>query len=147
MGYERSAIKKARDGGLRSTGEGRYHHRLHCALLVASGMSSRHVAGLFGDSPRAVQTWVKRYEALGAEGLRDRKRGGRPARLTRHQIEMLSSQISTGGKSRDDRTGESLSELICREYGVRLGIRQCQRILQGMRKKDGRAGPAPGMDD
>jgi transposase len=42
--------------------ESRYDHRLHGVLLVANGQSCREVALLFGEDPRTVQRWVKRFE-------------------------------------------------------------------------------------
>ena len=47
---------------IRRTDEARYDHRLHALLLVAQGMSCREVANLFGDSLRAIQYWVRRFQ-------------------------------------------------------------------------------------
>src|SRR5215470_4586868 len=50
---------------IRRSEESRYDHRLHGLLLVAQGLSCRGVAQLLGDSPRAVQYWVNRFEKDG----------------------------------------------------------------------------------
>jgi len=41
--------------------ESRYDHRLHGVLLCCSGLSCYQVADYFGQSPRTVQQWVKRF--------------------------------------------------------------------------------------
>ena len=50
------------------TNETRLQHRLHCILLICDGKSCAEVVALFGDSLRAVQYWVKRYNEAGIEG-------------------------------------------------------------------------------
>ena len=65
--------------------ESRYDHRLHGVLLVANGQSCREVALLFGEDPRTVQRWVKRFEDGGFDGLRDGERPGRPRSLNERQ--------------------------------------------------------------
>jgi transposase len=61
--------------------ESRYDHRLHGLLLVAGGQSCQQVAETFGENPRTVQRWVKRFEEHGLDGLREGERPGRPATL------------------------------------------------------------------
>ena len=49
--------------------DARYDHRLHGVLLVASGLSCEQVAKCFGDSPRTIANWVRRFERPGLPGL------------------------------------------------------------------------------
>ena len=65
--------------------ESRYDHRLHGLLLVAGGHSCQQVAETFGENPRTVQRWVKRFEERGLDGLREGERPGRPATLDAKQ--------------------------------------------------------------
>src|ERR1035437_9112891 len=58
--------------------DARYDHRLHCVLLVASGMSCEQTAGLFGDSPRTLVNWVRRFDLKGLAGLAEGNHSGRP---------------------------------------------------------------------
>jgi transposase len=67
--------------------DARYDHRLHCVLLVASGMSCEKVASLFGDSPRTVVNWVRRLDGTGLAGLAEGNHSGRPTRLSPEQLE------------------------------------------------------------
>jgi len=49
--------------------ESRYDHRLHVILLVCSGLTCYEVAELFGQSPRTIQYWVRKFEESGFTGL------------------------------------------------------------------------------
>jgi transposase-like protein len=71
---------------IRRSEESRYDHRLHGVLLVAQGMSCPEVAGLFGDAPRSVENWVRRFEKNGLAGLREGEHSGRPQRLNTEQV-------------------------------------------------------------
>jgi transposase len=119
---------------IRRTYEARYDHRLHAILLVAQGMSSRQVAQLLGDSPRTVAYWVQRFEAEGLAGLADADRPGRPRRLDqdqRYQIEQaLRKSPLEVGLSVNLWDGKALSAYINQEFGIQLGVRQCQRLFR-----------------
>jgi Homeodomain-like domain len=54
--------------------DARYDHRLHCVSLVAAGVSCEQVAGYFGDSPRSVVNWVRRFQQHGLGGLAEGNR-------------------------------------------------------------------------
>src|SRR6266481_5644561 len=71
---------------IRRSEESRYDHRLHGLLLVAQGMSCREVAQLLGDSPRAVQYWVNRFERDGLSGIVEGERAGRPCALGEKEL-------------------------------------------------------------
>jgi transposase len=73
--------------------ESRYDHRLHGVLLVATGQSANHVAEVFGEDARTVQRWVRRFEAIGFEGLREGERPGRPRSLDARQWRQLERDL------------------------------------------------------
>lgn len=119
---------------IRRSYEARYDHRLHAILMVAQGISCRKVAHLLGDSPRSVAYWVKRFEAEGLSGLADADRSGRPSRLDEKQIQYIEqalrshpSQYGILGNLWD---GKLLSHFIKQQFGVELGVRQCQRLFR-----------------
>lgn len=119
---------------IRRSYEARYDHRLHAILMVAQGISCRKVAHLLGDSPRSVAYWVKRFEAEGLSGLVDADRSGRPRRLDEKQIQYiekaLRSHPSQYGISGNLWDGKLLSHFIKQQFGVELGVRQCQRLFR-----------------
>ena len=119
---------------IRRSYEARYDHRLHAILLVAQGMSCRQAAKLLGDSPRTVAYWANRFETEGLSGLADSDRPGRPTRLNEQQLseihDALCSSPSDYGLSANLWDGKLLSYFINQQFGIELGVRQCQRLFR-----------------
>lgn len=119
---------------IRRSEEARYDHRLHAILLVAQGMSCRKVANLLGDSPRTVQYWVRRFEEEGLSGLVDADRPGRPRRLNHEQLDRIARVLRESplevGMSSNLWDGKTLSAFIVKEWDIKLGVRQCQRLFR-----------------
>jgi transposase len=124
---------------LRHCAYARYLNRLHCLLLVAEGHTCYEAARCFGESARAVERWVHRYEEGGIEALRDLRRGAPGSRkLTSPQIRALALELQGSprelGYEHGRWSGSLCAHHILRRYGIRLSLRHCQRLLrQGMR--------------
>jgi len=125
--------------------ESRYDHRLHGLLLLTAGRSCREVADLFGEDETTVQRWVHRAEQYGLQALRESPKPGRPRSLDPARWQELQADLQRTprdfglpGAAWD---GSSLSEHLRRRFGVRLGVRQCQRIFRqiGLRAAELRA--------
>jgi transposase len=114
--------------------DARYEHRLHCVLLVASGMSCQKVAGLFGDSPRTLINWVRRFDRHGLAGLAEGNHSGRPTRLSAEQVEEVRVWVrqppTVAGVAANLWDGKSLSACLQKHYAVTLSVRQCQRLFR-----------------
>jgi transposase len=126
---------------IRRSEESRYDHRLHAVLLVAQGMKCPEVARLLGDSPRAVEYWINRFESEGLAGLVEGERTGRPGRLTAAQMDTIGAvlrkeprDVGLAGTLWD---GKTLSAFARNRFGVKLGVRQCQRLFRqlGFRRR------------
>lgn len=119
---------------IRRSYEARYDHRLHAVLMVAQGQSCNKVSQLLNDSPRAIAYWVKRFEDEGLSGLADADRPGRPPKLNELQLkaieEALRSHPSRYGLEGNLWDGKMLSHFIAQQFGVGLGVRQCQRLFR-----------------
>jgi transposase len=118
---------------IRRSEESRYDHRLHAVLLVAKGMNCPEASDFLGDSERTLRRWINRYKKEGLQGLVESGHPGRPSMLTSRQLEQINrvlhgkpEQIGLKGSIWD---GKLLSAFILREFGIILGIRQCQRIF------------------
>jgi transposase len=116
---------------IRRSEESRYDHRLHGVLLVAQGLTCPEVSRLLGDAPRSVEYWVRHFEERGLAGLVEGARPGRPQRLSKAQLQEVEtvlrgapSEVGLSGTLWD---GKTLQAWLARRYGVRLGVRQCQR--------------------
>jgi transposase len=114
--------------------ESRYDHRLHGVLLVAQGITCPEVARLLGDAPRSVEYWVHRFEQRGLAGLMEGERSGRPSRLSQKQMQeinrVLRAKPSDAGMRVNLWDGKTLSAWIEKQYGIPLGVRQCQRLFR-----------------
>jgi transposase len=119
---------------IRRSQEARYDHRLHGVLLVAQGMSCRHVSELLGDAPRTVAYWIRRFESEGLMGLTEEERPGRPRRLNEEQIQeidaALRKQPTDFGLKGNLWDGKTLSAFVSSRWDVSLGARQCQRLFR-----------------
>lgn len=119
---------------IRRSEESRYDHRLHGVLLVAQGMTCPEVAALLGDAPRTVEYWVRGFEEEGLAGLLEGKRSGRPTRLSERQLQAVARALRKApremGVSGNIWDGKTLSAWIERQYGIKLGVRQCQRLFR-----------------
>jgi transposase len=114
--------------------DARYDHRLHCVLLVASGMSCEQTAGLFGDSPRTLVNWVRRFDRQGLAGLAEGNHSGRPSRLTAEQLEEVRAWVRQPPAAVEVDAnlwdGKSLAAGLQQHYGVQMSVRQCQRLFR-----------------
>ena len=119
---------------IRRSEKSRYDHRLHGVLLVAQGMTCPAVARLLGDSPRSVEYWVGNFEERGLAGLQEGERTGRPQRLNAAQISRINAALRKTPRDVGlDQTlwdGKTLSAWVAREFGIDLGVRQCQRMFR-----------------
>ena len=121
--------------------ETRYDHRLHGILLLCSGLSCYQVADILGHSPRTVEYWVRRFEQSGFAGLKEEPRAGRPSRLTPAQRRAIGRDLRRPprdvGHPQNNWDGRMLSHHLARKFGLRVGIRQCQRLFHelGFRRR------------
>jgi transposase len=119
---------------IRRSEESRHDRRLHGVLLVAQGMTCPEVARLLGDAPRTVEYWVGSFEESGLAGLLVGDRAGRPNRLDEKQLRGINAALrrmprgmGLGGNLWG---GKTLAAWIAKEYGIDLGVRQCQRLFR-----------------
>lgn len=114
--------------------DARYDHRLHCVLLVAAGMSCEQTARLFGDSPRTLINWVRRFELKGLAGLAEGNHSGRPTRLSAEQLEEVRALVrqppTAAAVDASLWDGKSLSACLQKRYDVVMSVRQCQRLFR-----------------
>jgi transposase len=119
---------------IRRNDASRYDHRLHGVLLIAQGMTCPRVSELLGDSPRSVVNWVQRFEAQGLAGLSEGERPGRPARLSEGQLAKVEAALRASptefGLPTQMWDGPTLSAFLRQELGVKLKVRQCQRLFR-----------------
>lgn len=127
------SVAEALQDEIRRSEESRYDHRLHAVLLVTQGLSAPEVADWLGDSVRAVELWVHRFQENSLAGLRESRRPGRPSRLNKEQLAQarltVRSSPSAAGLSAD-RWDANVLSVYLRALGVNLKPRQCRNLLR-----------------
>src|SRR5690242_11968707 len=67
----------------RTTRDVRLRTRAQMVLLAAEQhLTATAIAAIVRESEETVRRWLKRYQAEGADRLRDQHRGGAPAKVT-----------------------------------------------------------------
>ena len=70
--------------------------RLLAVASVLEGASRTRAAEAAGMTRQILRDWVHRYNEAGADGLLDRRRPGRPARLSEAQLKELDALVEKG---------------------------------------------------
>lgn len=121
--------------------EARYDHRLHGLLFLSRGMSTYEVGDLLGHSPRTIQYWFHRFQKEGLSGLIDAEGRGRRSSLDPRQRKQLGADLrkppTAFGYTQGQWDGILLSHHLNQAFGLKIGVRQCQRIFHqfGFRRR------------
>lgn len=114
--------------------ESRYDHRLHGVLMIAQGMTCYEVGRWLGEHSTTVQRWVGSFESHGFAGLREGERSGRPSRVAAGVLHKLERELRRDPRSLGyEQTlwdGKLLSHHLQKRHGVKLKVRQCQRLFR-----------------
>jgi transposase len=77
------------------TAEARVVERAQIVWHARQGASVPSIAGKLGLHEQTVRHWLKRFNALGLEGLADQPRGGRPATYSPEQVaEVIATAVT-----------------------------------------------------
>jgi transposase len=71
------------------TAEARLRDRARICWLSHQGQAVSAIQRVLGVADGTVRLWITRFNADGLDGLRDRRRGGRPATYTAEQVGAL----------------------------------------------------------
>jgi len=148
---DREAVKLALQKEISRSPESRYDHRLHGLLFLCQGMSTYEVGNLLGHSPRTIQYWFHRFQEEGLMGLIDTEGRGRHSSLSPRQQKQLEADLRKPpvvfGYTQGQWDGVLLSYHLGQEFGLKMGVRQCQRLFHhlGFRQRKPR-GTIAGAD-
>lgn len=121
--------------------------RSKIVLLAGEGLSNAEIARRVGCTDKTVRKWRGRFAGHGSvKALKDRKRSGRPARVTveqRVELVKLACERPDGSKAafRDVWTYESLAEVFRATTGVVLSASEVGRLLRRSDLKPHRVRP------
>ena len=100
----------------RAEGDARVRQRVLAIRLIVMGQTVPQAAPMVGLKERQVRNWVRRFQAEGFEGLRDRPRPGQPKHLPTKKEEAFKACIRRpprGGILR----GADVRRLLKEEFG------------------------------
>ncbi len=108
--------------------------RIAAMLLVLEGWRSTEIARLFDVARWSVVKWIRRVNEEGVSALEDRKRSGRPCRLSPEVQGDLEKALRRDprefGLQRNRWDGIVVVEYLRRVHGARLKVRQAQRWIR-----------------
>ena len=108
--------------------------RLNMVYQVATGLSSRQVARIYGVSFKQVINWVHRFENEGIEGLYDLPGRGRKSILSLSDLEdirdvVLNCSPDEFGYAQKRWSGPLLLEWINKKYNTQYRSSQIYKLL------------------
>lgn len=129
--------------------EAAYLFRLVCLSLIGAGLDPSEAGGRLAVSERTLRRWLALYRSRGTAGLAAGLHSGRPCDLGAEQavevLEALRGRPSQCGLNATDWSGPLVGDDVGRRFGIRLGLRQCQRLLSRARQVESAFGePWPG---
>lgn len=120
------------DSAARHESEGRVRCRILAVRQLALGHSVAQVQGYFGLGKSQLYEWVRRYNAQGLEGLRDRPRSGAPQRLAHEQEAPFLERLHAGPPADSPLAayrGEDLRHLLKDEFGATYSLSGVYALL------------------
>ena len=115
-----------------STKDAKYRHKVEMVNLVLSGLTPSYLSTYCGDSKNTITLWVKIADEQGFEALKNKKQTGRPPKLTSEQLAEIREVLEEDDSRKYGYPvwdGPTLSVYIEKTYGVKLCVRQCQRLF------------------
>jgi transposase len=112
----------------------RVRERAEMVKALAVGHAVSAICAWSGCSGRTVQRWLERFATLGAAGLTDAPRGGRPPKADARYLARLDAALEQGpralGLPFDGWTSPRLSAYLAAQTGVRLAPGWLRVVLQ-----------------
>ena len=113
--------------------DGRVGARLHALAHALDGRSRAEAARLAGMDRQTLSDWVRRYNAQGVAGLRDRPKPGRPCGLGEGEQAALKALVLKGADpARDGLSAWRLRDLAAARFGRRYSATVMLRLVKGL---------------
>lgn len=109
--------------------DGKIKQRLLIILNSFGDKSSYEVAEKVHTSHTKVQRWVRRFNKKGVEGLKDKKRKGRPPKLSKKQIKSLEITLDKRSEFRAGYNTIEIMHIIAQDFNVHYSQRHVRRLL------------------
>jgi transposase len=106
--------------------------RFRAVILARSGQTAEAIAVALGCTDRAVQKWLARYNAGGADALADRPGRGRKPKFDPSEHDRLRARIEAGPTPKDGVCtfhGPDIRRILRDEFGVALSAQAVYDLL------------------
>lgn len=116
-------------------------------LLDNKDVNCSEVAQIYGSTPQTLANWIHKLnegEGGNIEVLRSKKKPGRSTRISKDQLKNIKDALKKKPTQYEIQSarwdGPTLSIFVEKQLGIKLEVRQCQRLLQrlGYNNKRGR---------
>ena len=103
-------------------------------FMLAKTATAEELSTLSGIPRRTLTSWVQKVDENGFESLRAMKQPGRSSRLSEGQMAIIKDAIGADPEDSGYRVwdGTTLSDFIKEQFGIDLGVRQCQRLFHSL---------------
>ena len=118
-----------------ATDDAKFQHKVEMVNLVLGGMTPSALSEYVRESKNTITLWVKTADEKGFDALMVKKQPGRTPKFSpdsRAAIKAVLEEDDPKKYGYNVWDGSSLSAYIEREYGVRLCVRQCQRMFHSL---------------
>lgn len=109
---------------------------MRAARLLREGLSESEVARRVGVHRQSVNRWAKQFAAGGKKALKQAPRTGRPAQLSRRDLQGIEQGLKRGpealGYGTSLWTSWRVADLIERECGVKYSTVHAWRVLRAL---------------
>ena len=122
---------------LKETKEVRVFRRAQAVREVVKGQRLQNVSDALQFTYSALRKWVHRFAHQGVQGLVDRPRPGRPAKVTcaleKHLNHLVDQDPLEHGALSSQWSCRALATVFARETGIPLGRESVRGVLKKMR--------------
>lgn len=122
--------KSRKNGDLKSV------NRITAILSIVSGYEIDEVSDIMQMSYKTIYDWFVKYLAEGIDGLMNKRKIGRPSKLTKNQRKKLSDLIDVGpetnGFSGSCWRSPMIQELILRKFKVFYSVKYIAELLKSL---------------
>lgn len=104
--------------------------RIQAIALASQGLTCPQIIQMTGYPRRTIQRWVSKYNDEGIEGLIDKKRIGRPARLPIERFGQFCECVDAGPSGCSATLyGRDIQQILARNFGVVYSLDGVYKLL------------------